>query len=111
MKRIQVAISSIGARVFRNQVGSYKLHDGTHISSGLCVGSSDLIGWVPRVITPDMVGKTIAIFTAIEVKAVRGKLTKEQEKFLDAVDASGGIAVVARSVDEALRGVSGKGEV
>jgi hypothetical protein len=34
---------------------------------GLCLGSSDLIGWTIREITPDMVEKKVAVFTAIQV--------------------------------------------
>jgi hypothetical protein len=31
-------------------------------------GMSDLIGWTKIQVTPDMVGKEIAMFTAVEVK-------------------------------------------
>jgi len=62
------------------------------VSYGLCKGSSDLIG-----IRRD--GR----FVAIEVKAERGRLRPEQERFLGLVDAYGGLAGVARSVDEARR--------
>jgi hypothetical protein len=56
-------------RVFRNQVGAYKLADGRYISSGLCPGSHDYIGWQSVKITPAMVGATIAVFTSIEFKS------------------------------------------
>ena len=64
------------------------------------VGTSDLIGWRSRVITPDMVGQTIAQFVAIEVKD-RGRATPEQLTWLDAVTRAGGLAGVARSPDDA----------
>lgn len=32
--------------------------------------SGDLVGWTPVTITPEMVGKTIAVFTNIEAKAI-----------------------------------------
>lgn len=77
------------------------------VKFGLGVGTSDLIGWRTRVITTDMVGKSVAIFTAIEVKSQAGKLTAEQRDFLAAVRASGGIAIEARSVDDIVGDLSG----
>jgi hypothetical protein len=67
---------------------------------GLCKGSSDLIGWRSTTITPEMVGQQLAVFTAIEVKD-RGTPTPEQLHFIAQVQAAGGLAGVARSVDEA----------
>jgi hypothetical protein len=49
-----------------------------------------------------MVGQQVAVFTSIEVKTATGRLRPEQQQWLDAVQAAGGIAGVARSVDEAL---------
>ena len=56
-------------------------------------GVSDLIGWTEG-------GR----FVAIEVKAPRGRLTDEQAAFIELVRRSGGLAGVARSVDDA-RGI------
>jgi hypothetical protein len=64
--------------------------------AGLHKGSSDLIGWKTVEITPDMVGQHVAIFTAVEVKTGSGRTTAEQEQFLQAVRAAGGIGVVMR---------------
>lgn len=86
-----------GARLFRNNVGSLQDARGRYVQYGLCVGSSDLIGWTEVEITPDMVGKRVAVFTAIEVKAPKGKPTEAQNAFIDAVLRSGGRAGVARS--------------
>jgi len=49
-----------------------------------------------------MVGQTVAIFTSIEVKAAAGRIRPEQQQWLNAVQAAGGIAGVARSVGEAM---------
>lgn len=87
-------------RLFRNQVGKYKLQDGRWLSSGLCVGSSDLIGWTPVLVTQDMVGQTLAVFTAIETKAVGKKATSAQSNFIGAVVHDGGIAKLAYSVED-----------
>lgn len=94
--------SGSGMRLFRNQVGSYQLTDGRWISSGLCIGSSDLIGWTPVVVVPEMVGKPVAVFTAIEVKKPGGRTDKDraiqQALFLSRVKEAGGLAVIARDV-------------
>ena len=82
-------------RLFRNNVGRRKVGD-RWIQYGLCPGSSDLIGWTRRTITPADVGETWAIFTAVEVKSAAGRLTSEQRLFLDAVAEAGGLANVHR---------------
>lgn len=103
MRDIQIRLSSFGARLLRNNVGMLEDRNGQKVRYGLCVGSSDLIGWCVVEITSDMIGKKVALFTCIEVKTQTGRLTKEQVNFLEAVKSAGGIAFVARSVDEAER--------
>ena len=87
-------------RMFRNNVGAIKAPDGRVIRYGLTTGSADLIGWQTVTITPEMVGLHIARFVSIEVKAPKGRLTPEQETWRAAVLKAGGIAVVARSVED-----------
>ena len=104
LRRIQLRATELGARLFRNNVGSVTYTD-RHgqprtVKYGLHVGSSDLIGWTPVTITPEMVGRTLAVFTAVEVKTLRGKASPEQITFIEAVRRAGGIAGVARSPDE-----------
>ncbi len=90
-----------GLRVFRQNVGAYKdPRSGRVIRYGLCTGSADLIGWQSVVITPAMVGQRFARFVSIEVKTPSGRLSPEQETWQAAVQKAGGIAVVARSVDD-----------
>ena len=100
-QEIRLAISSPTTRMFRNNVGSLKDENGRRVSFGLCAGSSDLIGWLTREITPEMVGKKVAVFTAIEIKTAKGRVSKLQQNFINAVRNFGGIAGVARSVDDA----------
>ena len=103
-------------RLFRNNVGlGYMgtvareeppiivLRNYRHVKYGLHVGSSDLIGWRSIEITPDMVGKRIAVFASVEVKTETGKPTDEQKNWIDQVRKAGGIAGVVRSVDDAVR--------
>ena len=99
IKKILLALP-MTARLFRNSTGAAVLRDGRFIRYGLCVGSSDLIGWTTREITPQMVGNKVAIFTAIEVKTGDIKTTKEQKNFIDNVNASGGIAIEVRGENE-----------
>lgn len=88
-------------RLFRNQVGTYRLADGRVISSGLAKGSADLIGWQTVEITADMVGQKIAVFLSVEVKTAKGKVSPEQENWAGAVKKAGGKAVIARNLSEA----------
>jgi hypothetical protein len=76
---------------------------GVPVRYGLQPGSSDLIGWRTVTITPEMVGQQVAVFTSIEVKTPTGRVKPEQQQWLDAVQSAGGIAGVARSVEDALR--------
>lgn len=88
-KIIMKEVSSLGHTVFRNNVGVLKDYRGVPIKFGLCVGSSDLIGW-----TKD--GK----FLAVEVKTTKGRVSKAQENFINAVNKSGGIGFVARRKED-----------
>jgi len=87
-------------RVFRNSVGQANVN-GRRISYGLLKGSSDLIGWRTVTITPDMVGQHFAQFVGVEVKTATGRLRPEQKMWIEMVNEGGGLAVVARSPEEA----------
>lgn len=123
LHRLLIAFSNAGARLFRNHVGlayqgkairvtracSVRVEPGDVViekarlvKAGLCVGSSDAIGWTSRVVTPDMVGKRIAVFTAAEAKSEQGRLTPEQDNFLKQVEHAGGIALECRDVDSSV---------
>jgi len=100
VRRLLATASRCGARLFRNQVGSYRLSDGRRISSGLCVGSSDLIGYRVVIVTPEMVGRKLAVFCAIEAKSATGRASDRQQEFIRQVNFDGGIAQVVRSERE-----------
>jgi hypothetical protein len=98
---IRIALGQTpGLRVFRNNVGAIKDRNNRLVRYGLCTGSADLIGWQSVVITPAMVGQRFARFVSIEVKTPSGRLSPEQETWQGVVQKAGGIAVVARSVDD-----------
>ena len=112
--RAILALSVKSTRLFRNTVGSgyvgphLQLGNGqvlmtraSRVSFGMGKGTSDIVGWRSVVITPEMVGQTIAQFVAIEVKVPKGRMTAEQANFIDTVIAHGGCAGVARSVEDA----------
>ena len=101
VKKIQIAFSRLGARVFRNNVGMLEDKRGMKVRYGLCTGSSDLIGWTPVVITQAMVGSRVAVFTSVEAKSDKGKLRPEQMAWLTVIEAAGGIAMLVRSESEA----------
>ena len=103
--RIRIACNTGSTRLFRNNVGIAKIRGAT-VKFGLAVGSSDLIGFHAMTITPAHVGKSVAVFTAIECKSPTGKPTPEQQAFIAFVRSQGGIAGVARSEDEAKEIIS-----
>lgn len=98
---IRLLASRRGARLFRNSTGRIKDEDGRWHVFGLCVGSSDLIGFAPVTITPEMVGQTVAVFVAIEAKAGKTATTDEQRAFVRMVNDAGGIAGVVRKEEDA----------
>lgn len=85
--------------IFRNNVGVC-MAAGRRIVYGLTPGSSDFIGWVKTTITQDMVGKDFAMFLAVEVKTKAGKLSAKQKNFIEQVNKSGGVGIVARGEDD-----------
>lgn len=102
-QHIRLALSGAGAVMFRNNVGATHTPDGRLIKYGVCnPGGSDLLGWTPVRITEDMVGRTVAVFTAVEVKTPTGKATEDQLNFICNVLRAGGYAGIARSPGEAV---------
>ena len=109
MRHIQLEASKLkGVRLLRNNVGKFQDLRGVWTQFGVGgPGGSDLIGWKTITITQEMVGKTVAVFLAVEVKSRNGKLTTEQAQFLMVVRAAGGIGLVPYSIEDAMEGLSG----
>jgi hypothetical protein len=118
-QQIRTAAASAGLDLWRNQVGACEDKTGRVIRYGLMndsknlnarFKSSDLIGIRPILITADMVGQVVGVFSAIEAKASdwtyrpNDAHTQAQQRFIDLVRAAGGFAGFARSPAEA-RGI------
>lgn len=84
-------------RMFRNNCGMADMPNGGKVKYGVCnPGGSDLIGWTSVEITPEMVGQKVAVFTAIEVKTGKVRVSPAQKNFLQQVQAAGGKGEIIR---------------
>lgn len=109
-----IEASKRGVRLWRNNVGCLRNEQGGYVRYGLCnsskklneeIKSSDLIGITPTVITPEMVGMTVGVFTSYECKAPEWKYTGSarevaQEKWLRLIRSLGGFARFVCRVDD-----------
>ena len=94
MKAVRTQLSDDGILNFRNNVGKLQDITGRWVTFGLCIGSSDIIGIRPIIVTGDMVGRTIGQFVAVEVKSKGEKPTAAQMLFLQRVNMCGGLGYV-----------------
>lgn len=123
--RIMLAVGALpGVRVFRNTVGEgwtgkqvrtddrsiVALRGASRVTFGLHPGSHDLIGWREVVITPEMVGRRVAVFLGGEVKTETGRVAEHQAKFGTALEKAGGLSFVWRSPAGAVSDVTRKME-
>ena len=120
MKSAMLAASKLGCKIFRvnvgrawqgdkiikNKDGSITIHNPRPFKTGVPKGYPDLTGFVPVTITPDMVGKKIAMFVAFETKTAVGRATPAQMNFLGAVADAGGVAGIVRSDDDVVRAIN-----
>lgn len=99
-KQNKLQASRMNGRLFRNNVGLFYTRTGIPVKCGLAVGSGDDIGWQKITITPEMVGRTVAVFLSVESKTPTGRVRPEQIEWRDCVKQAGGLAFIARSADE-----------
>lgn len=99
MNKIMLAMSKKGFLCWRNQVGLFKTLDGRTVNIGI-KGSSDLMAVKPTVITPEMIGQTLAVFVAVEVKTATGRQSEPQKKWQKAVEKLGVKYILARSEND-----------
>lgn len=96
LREVQIAISTEGHRVFRNNIGVARDNTGSYIRYGVCnPGGSDLIGWT-------RCGK----FLAVECKSEKGRLSKPQVRFLDCVKVAGGVAAWGSSIESIIKQIN-----
>jgi len=99
-------------RIFRNNVGmaymgkviyktplTIKINNYRVVKFGLIKGSGDLIGWKSVEVTPEMVGKKIAVFLSVETKRTHGRRSPEQINWAKQVQQAGGIAIFVEDTD------------
>lgn len=94
-------------RAVNLQPGDVVIRNARPLIAGLCVGSSDIVGWRSVEITAAMVGQRVAVFTALEVKAAKRRAKEAQARFLGNVREAGGIAAIVRSKEDAARALRG----
>ena len=92
-------------KVAKHSEGFVTLAFPKRVTFGLMPGSGDLIGFRSYEIRPEDVGKRIAVFVSCEVKTPRGSTQDNQITWRDVLRERGGIAIIARSPDEAMHGV------
>ena len=108
---IQLLISKMSGRIFRNNSGSawqgetFRLKNGDMLIKnprvvhfGLCKGSSDLIGFIPVKINHSHLNKTMAVFTGIEIKTGTLKPTTEQINWHNMIQQNGGISIITNKI-------------
>lgn len=113
-QRIQLEAPKINCTLFRNNSGAFTDSTGRTVRYGLAndskrkneeFKSSDRVGFTEVLITPEMVGKIVAVFTVIECKRSNWgpkNLSKReigQKNFIDFITSRGGIGGFANSVE------------
>lgn len=127
MRHLMKHATRLGARLFRQQVGQAWVGKAQRIDRSQTIdvrpgdvvirnarpfhagvpGMSDLGGWTSVVITPEMVGSTVAVVVQAEIKD-KGRATTEQLAWIDAVKAAGGRAGIARNDEDLAAIISGE---
>lgn len=76
--------------------GEFRIIKNARPFHGMPEGWPDTTGWTTIEITPDMVGKKVAVFTMVEFKTGKLKLSTDQFKFKDLIQRMGGIFQTVR---------------
>ena len=118
--KLRLAAAQDGVMLLRNNVGAAQDDTGRLIRYGLAndskkmqaeIKSADLVGITPYTIRPEDVGKTVGIFTSVEVKVPGWRMTgtdheMAQAKWARIVRSKGGLAGFAWDL-ESMRSIYG----
>lgn len=86
---VRLEAARYGVRLWRNNVGALKDERGVPVRYGLAndskelnrvIKSGDLIGWRKTLITPDMVGRHVAVFVSREIKEAGWRYKADQHE-------------------------------
>lgn len=105
VNRSMIKLSPLGVTLWKNVRGLFLTLDGKRkVRAGLLAeGASDGIGFTKIIITQELIGATIPVFTAIEFKTLTGAKSDEQKKYIAFVLSANGFAGFARSPEEAAK--------
>ena len=116
LKELMVYANERGCLLMRNNSGGLQAADGRWVYYGLgndgkgrSIGSSDLIGPLPVLITQELVGRTLGIMVCVEVKVPgdpRSKPSPDQLTFIAGMRTAGCLAGIVRTpadIDALLR--------
>ena len=118
---IRLEAAKLNVALWRNNCGGFYDDTGRFIRYGLGseaeLASSDWIGIRPVLITPEMVGSVVGVFTAVEMKAENWRFNKndkhllQQKKFIDIVNSYGGMAGFAKSTEDFYKIIRYNGDI
>jgi hypothetical protein len=122
MKKMRLLLQRrFNVRLFRNNVGRAWTGESVpvvagilikrpyQIAFGLAPGSHDVIGVSSVIVTPDMVGKRIGVFTSIETKGQHARTTEAQLNWRSMVLSMGGIAGIVRDYGSSVELLTSSG--
>lgn len=96
-----IKVSHANRSTLRIELGDVVIRNARPLHAGLMKGSGDGIGWSTVTITPDMVGRKVAVFTSAEAKSSSGgRVSKDQQTWHENVQKAGGISVIVREPDD-----------
>jgi len=102
------SVRILSGRMIEVGPGDVIVRNARRFSTGLPAGFSDLFGATPVIITVEMVGTMVAVFTTIEVKSDTGRVSPDQQNFIDVMGAAGCRVGVARSIEDAVAIINGE---
>lgn len=126
LNKIALAIARGPTRAFRNSIGLGWVGQSRRISAvetiqvnpgdvvirrarplhaGLLKGSGDLVGWHTVEVTPEMVGRRVAVFLSLEGKQGTDRSSPEQIHWRNQVAQAGGIAAEVRRPEDASEAI------